>query len=113
MNVRVISGLGLSINPNGPGSSNSYNRQRRIYTAETTFSRRLTSKYQEGLLDIALEFTDGSKTNLRDVNPNDFYLGVKSLDPSAIAFAPASAGSAHRWNPRVVAIGEGEGKILR
>ena len=41
--------------------------------------------------------------------------GVKSLDPSAIAFAPpaASAGSAHRWNPRVVAIGEGSGKILR
>ena len=109
MNVRVISGLGLNISP-GTGSSN---RQRMIYTAETTFSRRLTSKYQEGLLDIALEFTDGSETNLRDVNPNDFYLGVKSLDPSAIAFAPASSGSAHRWNPRVVAIGEGEGKILR
>ena len=44
MNVRVISGLGLNISP-GTGS----NRQRMIYTAETTFS-----KYQEGLLDIAL-----------------------------------------------------------
>ena len=54
----------------------------------------------------------GSETNLRDVDPDDFYLGVKSLDPSAIAFAPASVESAHRWNPRVVAIGEGEGKIL-
>ena len=70
MSVRVISGLGLRISP-----STGANRQRKIYTAETTFSRRLTSKYQEGLLDIALEFTDGSETNLRDVNPNDFYLG--------------------------------------
>ena len=76
-------------------------------------SGNVASRYQEGLLDIALQFTDGSETNLRDVDPDDFYLGVKSLDPTAIAFAPASAGSAHRWNPRVVAIGEGEGKILR
>ena len=70
---------------------------------------------QEGLLDIALKFSDGTETNLREVNPNDFYLGVKSLDPSSIVFAPpaSAAGSAHRWNPRVVAIGEGEGKILR
>ena len=109
MNVRVISGLGLNISPGTTGSSN---RQRTIYTAETTFSRRLTSKYQEGLLDIGLEFTDGSETNLRDVDPGDFYLGVKSLDPSAIAFAPASVGT-RRWNPRVVAVGEGRGKMLR
>ena len=111
MNVRVIAGLGLNICP-GTGSSN---RQRMIYTAETTFSRRLTSKYQEGLLDIGLEFTDGSETNLRDVDPGDFYLGVKSLDPSAIAFAPAAtaAASSRGWNPRVVAVGEGRGKMLR
>ena len=108
MNVRVISGLGLNISP-GTGS----NRQRMIYTAETTFSKRLTSKYQEGLLDIGLEFTDGSETNLRDVDPGDFYLGVKSLDPSAIAFAPAAAASSRGWNPRVVAVGEGRGKMLR
>ena len=109
MSVRVISGLGLNIIPGTTGSSN---RQRMIYTAETTFSKALTSKYQEGLLDIGLEFTDGSETNLRDVDPGDFYLGVKSLDPSAIAFAPASVGT-RRWNPRVVALGEGRGKMLR
>ena len=40
-------------------------RQRKIYSAEATFSSALTSKYQEGLLDIALEFSDGAKTNLR------------------------------------------------
>ena len=41
MSVRVISGLGLRISPDIGA-----NRQRKIYTAETTFSRRLTSKYQ-------------------------------------------------------------------
>ena len=48
------------------------------------------------------------------MNPNDFFLGVKSLDPSTIAFAPTSGTPrSRRWNPRVVAIGEGKGKILR
>ena len=44
MRVRVISGLALRINSGTGGANN--NRQRRIYTAETSFSRRLTSKYQ-------------------------------------------------------------------
>jgi hypothetical protein len=60
-------------------------------------------------LDIDLTFSDGTTSNLRDVNPNDFYLSVKSLDPDVIAFAPTS-GSRH---PRVIAVGDGAGRLLR
>lgn len=58
---------------------------------------------QEGLLDIDLEFSDGSRTALRDVAVSDYYLLVESLDPEVVAFAPMLA-SRH---PRVIAVGEG------
>lgn len=55
--VRVISGLQLSITPD----SNVENG----YVAETSVTRKLTAQYQEGLLDIDLEFSDGAKMPLR------------------------------------------------
>lgn len=55
--VRVISGLQLSITPD----SNVENG----YVAETSVTRKLTAQYQEGLLDIDLEFSDGARTPLR------------------------------------------------
>lgn len=59
--------------------------------------------FQEGLLDIDLEFSDGSHTALRDVAVSDYFLVVESLDPEVVAFAPMYA-SRH---PRVIAVGEG------
>lgn len=64
---------------------------------------------QEGLLDIDLEFSDGSHTALRDVAVSDYYLLVESLDPEVVAFAPMLA-SRH---PRVIAVGEGKFKIKK
>jgi transmembrane protein 132 len=55
--VRVVSGLQLSIATD--------NAIENGYIAETSVTRRLTAQYQEGLLDIDLEFTDGSRTPLR------------------------------------------------
>mgnify|MGYP003449474905 FL=1 len=52
--VRVISGLQLSITPD--------NYVENGYVAETSVTRKLTAQYQEGLLDIDLEFSDGTKT---------------------------------------------------
>lgn len=60
--VRVVSGLQLNINPDS-GIENGY-------IAETSVTRKLTAQYQEGLLDIDLEFSDGTKTPLRYI----FYL---------------------------------------
>lgn len=55
--VRVISGLQLTITPE--------NAIENGYLAETSVTHKLTAQYQEGLLDIDLEFSDGSKTPLR------------------------------------------------
>lgn len=55
--VRVVSGLQLTISPDGAIENG--------YIAETSVTRKLTAQYQEGLLDIDLEFSDGSKTPLR------------------------------------------------
>lgn len=63
-----------------------------------------TCLFQEGLLDIDLKFSDGSRTALRDVAISDYYLLVESLDPNVVAFAPMLA-SRH---PRVIAVGEGK-----
>lgn len=57
LNVRVVSGLQLNINPDSSLENG--------YVAETLVTRHLTAQYQEGLLDIDIEFSDGVKTPLR------------------------------------------------
>ncbi|XP_054726955.1 transmembrane protein 132C isoform X3 [Anastrepha obliqua] len=99
--VRVISGLQLTISPD-TGIDNGY-------TAETSVTNKLTAQYQEGLLDIDLEFSDGSKTPLRDISVEDYFLLVESLDTEVVAFAPMLASH----HPRVIAVGEGNGDLLR
>ncbi|XP_067638201.1 transmembrane protein 132E isoform X4 [Eurosta solidaginis] len=99
--VRVISGLQLTISPDN-GIDNGY-------TAETSVTNKLTAQYQEGLLDIDLEFSDGSKTPLRDISVEDYFLLVESLDTEVVAFAPMLASH----HPRVIAVGEGTGDLLR
>lgn len=57
LSVQVVSGLQLNINPDGVLENG--------YVAETLVTRHLTAQYQEGLLDIDIEFSDGVKTPLR------------------------------------------------
>ncbi|XP_054088610.1 transmembrane protein 132C isoform X2 [Zeugodacus cucurbitae] len=99
--VRVISGLQLTISPDSTIDNG--------YTAETSVTNKLTAQYQEGLLDIDLEFSDGSKTPLRDISVEDYFLLVESLDTEVVAFAPMLASH----HPRVIAVGEGSGDLLR
>lgn len=56
-----------------------------------------------------MEFSDGSKTPLREVVDTDYYLVVESLDPEVVAFAPMVASH----HPRVIAVGEGNGDLLQ
>lgn len=97
------------------------------YIAETAVTHKLTAQYQEGLLDIDLEFSDGSRTPLRfklykyysktmqiklfyrDISVEDYFLLVESLDTEVVAFAPMLASH----HPRVIAVGEGNGNLLR
>lgn len=101
LSVQVVSGLQLNINPDGILENG--------YVAETLVTRHLTAQYQEGLLDIDIEFSDGVKTPLRDVSIDDYFLLVESLDTEVVAFAPMLASN----YPRVIAVGEGNGDLLR
>lgn len=99
--VRVVSGLQLNITPDSTFENG--------YIAETTVTRKLTAQYQEGLLDIDIEFSDGSRTPLRDISVDDYFLLVESLDTEVVAFAPMLASH----HPRVIAVGQGHGDLLR
>ncbi|XP_063974726.1 transmembrane protein 132E [Diachasmimorpha longicaudata] len=101
LSVKVVSGLQLSISPDSAIENG--------YVAETSVTRRLTAQYQEGLLDIDIEFSDGTKTPLREISVSDYHLVVESLDPEVVAFAPMVASH----HPRVIAVGEGRGDLLR
>ncbi|XP_055322731.1 transmembrane protein 132E [Sitodiplosis mosellana] len=101
LSVQVVTGLQLNINSDGILENG--------YIAETLVTRHLTAQYQEGLLDIDIEFSDGTKTPLRDVSADNYYLLVESLDTEVVAFAPMLASS----YPRVIAVGEGNGDLLR
>ena len=67
------------------------------------------STQQEGLLDIELLMSDDTRLPLRDVAPEDYYLAIKSLDSEVIALAP----SRDARFPRVIAVGSGQGQLLR
>lgn len=99
--VRVVSGLQLNITPDSTFENG--------YVAETTVTRKLTAQYQEGLLDIDIEFSDGARTPLRDISVDDYFLLVESLDTEVVAFAPMLASH----HPRVIAVGQGHGDLLR
>ena len=64
--------------------------------------------FQEGLLDIELQMSDDTTLPLRDVDPEDYYLAIKSLDSRVIALAP----SRDARFPRVVAVGNGRGQLI-
>nr|CAH7758294.1 unnamed protein product [Callosobruchus chinensis] len=101
LSVDVVSGLQLNISPDSTVEN--------VYVVETAITRKLTAQYQEGLLDIELEFSDGSKIPLRDISDTDYHLVVESLDPEIVAFAPIVASH----HPRVIAVGEGSGDLLQ
>lgn len=56
-----------------------------------------------------MEFSDGARTPLRDISVDDYFLLVESLDTEVVAFAPMLASH----HPRVIAVGEGNGDLLR
>ena len=101
MNVRLLSAMNLEVQADH-GKAGQYHLQ-------TGFSTLLSSKYQEALLDIELEMSDDTRLPLREVDPEDYYLAIKSLDSSVIALAP----SRDARFPRVIAVGNGQGQLLR
>lgn len=101
LNVRIISGINVNVHPN----ANQVNK----YTLQTYYTNKLTAKYQEGLLDIDILFSDGTVTPLREIDTDHFYLAVDTMDSQAIAFAPVEGSR----DTRVIAVGNGNGQLLK
>ncbi|XP_068219709.1 transmembrane protein 132E [Palaemon carinicauda] len=100
LRAAVISGLTLSLQPDSHLPDG--------YSAITAVTPTLTAKYQEGLVDVWVEMSDGVIMPLREVPSNHYTLTVRSLDPGVVAVAP----SPRTAQPRVIAIGHGEGDLL-
>ncbi|KAK7080407.1 hypothetical protein SK128_027623, partial [Halocaridina rubra] len=100
LRAAVISGLTLSLQPDSHLPDG--------YSAITAVTPTLTAKYQEGLVDVWVEMSDGIIMPLREVPPTHYNLRVRSLDPGVVAVAP----SPRTAQPRVIAIGHGEGELL-
>ncbi|CAL4069120.1 unnamed protein product [Meganyctiphanes norvegica] len=101
LRAAVISGLTLSLQPDSHLPDG--------YSAVTAVTPTLTAKYQEGLVDVWVELSDGVVVPLREVPPAHYNLRVRSLDPNIVAVAP----SPRTAQPRVIAIGHGEGDLLQ
>lgn len=65
--------------------------------------------FQEGLVDVWVELSEGSLLPLRELPPEHYGLRVRSLDPQVVAVAPSPRSS----QPRVIAIGPGQGDLLQ
>ncbi|KAK3864678.1 hypothetical protein Pcinc_029653 [Petrolisthes cinctipes] len=100
LRAAVISGLTLSLQPDAHLPDG--------YSAITAVTPTLTAKYQEGLVDVWVEMSDGVVMPLREVPPSHYNLRVRSLAPDIVAVAP----SPHSAQPRVIAIGHGSGDLL-
>ncbi|KAG7153695.1 Transmembrane protein 132E-like, partial [Homarus americanus] len=100
LRAAVISGLTLSLQPDSHLPDG--------YSAITAVTPTLTAKYQEGLVDVWVEMSDGVVMPLREVPPSHYTLRVRSLDPGVVAVAP----SPRTAQPRVIAIGHGAGDLL-
>ena len=98
LDVKVVAGLELQIKPYTPLTN--------VWMAKTTLLDRLTTQYQEGLLDIKLHFSDGTSIDLSDVSSTDYDLSVDTFG-GAVALAPNTGPY-----PRVIAIGPGRGQLL-
>lgn len=60
-------------------------------------------------MEIIIRFICHFMCNCSDVSADNYYLLVESLDTEVVAFAPMLASS----YPRVIAVGEGNGDLLR
>ena len=98
LDVKVVAGLELQVKP--------YSSLSNVWMAKTNLLDKLTTQYQEGLLDVQLHFSDGTTIDLPDISSSDYDLSVDTFD-GAVALAPNTGPY-----PRVIAIGPGRGQLL-
>ncbi|KAL5017671.1 hypothetical protein ScPMuIL_007260 [Solemya velum] len=99
--VELVTGisLDLSLSEEVPGA----------LTATATVENKILSKYQEGILDISIHFSDNTNFPLEFVAPQDYFLEIASLNTRIIGIAPY----VKPYQPRIVSYGQGHGELLK
>ncbi len=61
--------------------------------------------FQEGILDVSVEFDDGTSMPLRELPPADYFLDMDTLNNHVVAFGPMLSND----QPKIIALGQGRG----
>ncbi|XP_033747979.1 transmembrane protein 132C-like [Pecten maximus] len=78
-------------------------------TAISHIQGRLHTKYQEAVLDVSIQYSDGTQFPLEKVEGGDYVLDVSALNHYVIGMAPYTK----QYQPRIVALGQGHGELLK
>lgn len=102
--VRVISAMRIRIDKieNVPGA----------LLATVTLQDQLVAKQQEAVLDIALEFKDGTILPLSSIDPEDYDLRVSSVNNDIVEVNEGKASLSYK-PPSIKAVGDGKGEIIK
>lgn len=101
LEVDVVTGLSMDLSSEAefPG----------MLAARFTRHSLLLRKHQEGVLDVNLKFSDDTTLPLEYFPADDYFLDMDTLNNHVIAFMHMLSADM----PRVVALGEGKGELLK
>ncbi|XP_018493777.1 transmembrane protein 132C [Galendromus occidentalis] len=114
LNARVVSGLNLAVVSDVENTNNnreSSHSERAIYVAKVSTDEKMTSRYQEAVLDVTLRFSDGTEMPLENFSPTEYNITVETLDSNVVVVAPNQIGNTGA-HPRIICVGQGSGDLL-
>ncbi|XP_050408107.2 transmembrane protein 132E [Patella vulgata] len=99
--VRVISGVSLEIMKD--------RNQMESLSAVAHLQDKLVTKHQEGILDITLQFSDGTSFPIKYIPENEYDLSITSLNSQVVEIPGDSPN--HKYS--IIANNEGRGELVR
>ena len=70
---------------------------------------QLLSEFQEGIIDVEVEFSDMTSIPLRLISPEDYFLEIMTTDPKVIRLVESKI----PYQAHIVALGEGSGNLIK
>lgn len=70
---------------------------------------QLLSEFQEGIIDIMVEFSDMTRIPLRLISPKDYFLEVMTMDPKVVRLVESKL----PYQAQLVALGEDSGELIK
>ena len=70
---------------------------------------QLLSEFQEGIIDVEVEFSDMTSIPLRLISPEDYFLEIMTTDPKVLRLVESKI----PYQGHIVALGEGSGNLIQ